>query len=43
MRSGMRADKRPERVVLRADFRFERDEFRPERVDSGPHKADLVP
>ena len=40
MISGMMADKRPERVILRAelrpkwsDFRFERADFRPEMVN----------
>ena len=46
----MRADKRPERVILRAelrpkwsDFMFERAEFRPEMVDFELDKADLGP
>ena len=50
MRSGMRADYRPERVILRAelrpkwsDFRFERADFRPEMVDFGLDRADLEP
>ena len=41
--SGMRANWRPQRVILRADFRpkwsdfrFERADFRPEMVDLGP-------
>ena len=47
-RSGMRADKRPERVILRAelrpkwsDFMFERAEFGLEMADFGLNKADL--
>ena len=44
----MRADKRPERVILRAelrpkwsDFMFERAEFGLEMADFGLNKADL--
>ena len=47
-RSGMRADKRPERVILRAelrpkwsDFMFERAEFGLEMADFGLNKTDL--
>ena len=47
-RSGTRADKRSERVILRAevrpkwsDFMFERAEFGLEMADFGLNKADL--
>ena len=50
MRSGMRADQRPERVILRAelrpkwsDLRFARVYFSLEMVEFGPDKADLGP
>ena len=50
MRSGMKADKRPEKVILRAefkpkwsDFRYQRADFKPEMVDFRLDKADLGP